>query len=107
MGRAQRDKGRRGQTAAEALLKDLDWTVDPITSGIKREDLIATDVNGKVWSVEVKNCASVTRGHREQAIRQAAERKLPWMLMNKVAGTRCWLVQRQGCSPVIWAEKKP
>ena len=106
MSKAQRDKGRRGQTSAERLLKDRDWTTDPITSGIKREDIIATDPDGVVWSVEVKNCASITFAHRVQAMEQARARKLSWMLMSHIRGSRCWLVQCQGRLPVIWHEKE-
>jgi len=105
MSKAQRDKGRRGQTAAEALLVERDWKVDPISAGIKREDIIATDPAGGVWSVEVKNCINITTAHRKQAIEQGAWRKLPWMLMSKIHGTGYWLVQRKGQMPVIWTEK--
>ena len=106
MSKAQRDKGRRGQTAAEALLVERDWTTDPISAGIRREDLIATDPSGGVWSVEVKNCVSITVAHRKQAAEQAAKRKLPWMLMSRIHGTGYWLVQRKGQMPVIWTEKR-
>ena len=105
MSKAQRDRGRRGQTQAEAVLKDRDWVVDPISAGIKREDMIGRDPSGIVWSVEVKNCVSITVAHRKQAMTQAKARKLPWMLMSKIHGTRWWLVQRKGMSPVLWAEK--
>lgn len=104
MGKSQRDRGRRGQTAAEALLTKRDWTVDPITAGVKREDMIATDPSGIVWSVEVKNCMSITVAHRKQAMEQAKARKLPWMLMNKIHGTRAWLIQRKGFRPALWFE---
>lgn len=106
MSKASRDKGRRGQTAAEALLKDRDWTVDPLGAGLKREDMIATDPGGVVWSVEVKNCTVITQAHRKQAMDQARERGLPWMLMSKIAGTRFWLVQRRDLPPIVWGEKE-
>ena len=105
MSRAQRDKGRRGQTMAEALLRDRDWVTDPISAGIKREDLIATDPGGVVWSVEVKNCLAITPAHRKQAMEQARQRKLPWLLISKISGTTGWLVQRQGGRPAVWFEK--
>lgn len=104
MSKAQRDKGRRGQSQAENLLRSRDWQTDPISAGIKREDIIAVDPNGKQWSVEVKNCASISTFHRLQAMEQAKKRKLPWMLMSKVAGTRAWLIQRQGHIPTVWME---
>lgn len=104
VGKAQRDKGRRGQTAAEKILTARDWTVDPISAGIKREDLIAVDPSGVVWSVEVKNCINITTMHKRQAMDQAKARKLPWMIMSKIYGTKYWLVQRKGIAPVIWHE---
>jgi len=102
MSKAQRDRGRRGQTAAEQTLLKRDWTVDPITAGVKREDMIATDPSGIVWSVEVKNCVNIMTAHRRQAMEQAKARKLPWMLMSKIYGTNYWLVQRKNMSPVLW-----
>ena len=105
MTKAQRQKGARGQSTAKRLLEDRDWTTDPITAGVKREDIIATDPAGVVWSVEVKNCAAITIAHRKQAMEQAKARKLPWMLMAKIAGTSSWLVQRQGMKAVVWHEK--
>ena len=104
MGKASRDKGARGQSMFANMLRARDWTVDPIASGIKREDLIATDAWGYKWSVEVKNCLDITRVHRDQAIEQARKRKLPWMLASKISGTRSWLVQRRGKPPTIWHE---
>lgn len=106
MSKSQRVKGARGQSIAKQLLLDRDWIVDPITAGVKREDMIATDPHGIVWSVEVKNCASITPAHKAQAIEQAAARKLPWMLISKIYGTRYWLIQRKGTEPVLWAEKQ-
>lgn len=106
MGKAQRDKGRRGQTAAEKLLLDRDYTCDPITAGVKREDIVATSPVGVTYSVEVKNCASITREHRKQAMEQAKKRKCYWMLMSKIEGTSSWLVQRQAMYPTVWHEKE-
>ena len=42
------------------------------------------------------------QAHRQQAMRQAQARKMPWMLASKIAGTGSWLVQRQGDRPVCW-----
>jgi len=30
---------------------------------------------------------------------------LPWLLMNKIAGSSSWLIQRQGMAPAVWGEK--
>lgn len=114
MGKAARLKGSRGQTAAANLLRDRDWEVEVLTCGLQHEDLIATApadfpepfANRSVrYSVEVKNCKSITTAHRAQAMEQAKKRKLPWMLMSKIEGTSCWLIQRQGRVPVVWSEK--
>lgn len=105
MSKASRDKGRRGQTAAEALLQDNDWSTIPVSAGVHAEDLVAVDPYGITWSVEVKNTVAITVAHRKQAMDQAARRKLPWMLMSKIHGTRFWLVQRKDMNPVVWFEK--
>ena len=101
-GRATRAKGRRGQTEALNLLRDRDWTVADLSAGVDSEDGLACDPDGNWWAVEIKNCASIIPAHRRQAMEQAKRRKLPWMLMNKIAGTSSWLVQRQGKAPVVW-----
>ena len=100
-----RDKGRRGQTAAMALLRDRDWIVADLASGVSSEDGLATDPDGVQWSVEAKNTTAITRAHRKQAMEQAKARKARWCLISRIAGTRSWLVQRQGCAPVVWRDK--
>ena len=104
-GRATRDKGRRGQQAAKRLLADRDWRVIEANSGEAEADMLAIDTAGRTWLVEVKNTAAITTAHREQAMRQAREKRLPWMLASKIAGTSDWLIQRQGMASVIWREK--
>lgn len=87
------------------LLLNRDWVIDPISAGVSREDILATDPDGVMWSVEVKNCVNITKAHRQQAMEQAKARKLPWMLMNKIDGTKFWLIQRAGKPPILWAER--
>jgi hypothetical protein len=106
MSKASRDKGRRGQTEFSNLLTSRDWRVDPISCGIMREDIIATDPHGTQWSVEIKNCASILPAHVKQAKEQAKKRGLRWMLANKIQGSRSWLVRRQGFQPVVWTAKE-
>jgi hypothetical protein len=103
-GAATRRKGRTGETTAKELLMARDWVVDDLTSGLATGDLIATDQNHQTYLVEVKNCAQISTAHRAQAMRQGVERRLKWMLMSKLAGTRFWLIQRQGGRPVVWSE---
>ncbi len=104
-GRASRSKGRRGQTEALNLLRDRDWTVADLSSGVECEDGLACDPDGSWWALEVKNCAAITQAHRRQAMEQAKRRRLPWMLMSKIIGTSSWLVQRQGKAPMVWRSK--
>lgn len=106
MSAASRRKGRAGETAAKHLLQARDYVVDDLAGGITSADLIATGPghDGQTYCVEVKNCASILRTHRKQAMDQAASRRLRWMLISKIAGTSSWLVQRQGERPVVWSE---
>jgi hypothetical protein len=103
-GKATRAKGRRGQTDAANLLRGRDWVVADLSAGVATEDMIATDPDGRAWAVEVKNCVTISAAHKKQAREQAEKRRLPWMLMNKIAGTGSWLVQRQAEKPVVWNE---
>ena len=104
MSKASRDKGRRGQREAQALLASRDWRTAELNAGTAVEDMIATDPDGKAWAVEVKNTVSITTAHREQAMTQGRTRRLPWMLLSKIAGTGSWLVQRRGHRPAVWHE---
>jgi hypothetical protein len=106
MSKAQRSKGRAGQLAARHLLQENDWTVAELNAGTAVADFWATDANGKTWSVEVKNTASINvRAIRSQAVKQSG--KMPWLVMAKIDGTRSWLVLRQAEKPTIWTEKEP
>ncbi len=104
MSAASRNKGRRGQQQAGDLLRSRDFGVAELNSGTVAEDFIAVDPAGKSWSVEVKNTVVIAEIHRKQAMAQAAKRRMSWMLLNKISGTSCWLVQRQGEKPVVWGE---
>lgn len=87
------------------MLRDRDWVVDQVTSGVSSHDFTGTDPAGRTWAIEVKNCAGIIPAHKRQAMAQGKARRLPWMLMNKIAGTSSWLVQRQGELPAIWHGK--
>lgn len=105
MGKAQRNKGRRGETAAKQLLQDRDYTILADTSaGVSQADVIAMDELGTVFAVEVKNTASINvAAYRKQAIAQAG--RMNWMLMCKIAGTNCWLVMGKHRNTTVWEEK--
>jgi hypothetical protein len=79
--------------------------VGELNGGTSCEDFIACDLNaGKSYSAEVKNTVAITVAHRTQAMAQAKKRRLPWMLISRIAGTDSWLIQRQGERPVVWTE---
>jgi hypothetical protein len=105
MSKAQRDKGRRGQLEARHMLQSRDWSVAELNGGTSAEDFVACDMaEGKTYSVEVKNTVAITVAHRKQAQAQGKTRRLPWMLLSKIAGTSSWLVQREAEKPVVWTE---
>ena len=83
------------------MLRSRDWSVAELNSGTVAEDFIAVDPIGRSFSVEVKNTVAITTAHRQQAMAQAKARKLPWMLVSRIAGTSAWLVQRQSEQPVV------
>lgn len=103
MSKASRDKGRRGQSEFGNLIRSRDWDVVDTSSGMACEDMLAKDPAGRYWSCEVKNTVAITTAHRNQAMAQAAKRKLPWLLASKIAGTSAWLIQRQGEKPTVWS----
>lgn len=105
-GNTSRSKGRRGETAFKNLLTARDWTVADLTSGLASEDLLVIDGDGITWACEVKNTMNIMQAHYFQAKKQAALRKARWMLANKIAGTKSWLVRRQGEKPVVWHEEE-
>lgn len=98
----ERNKGRRGQRAAQELLASRDWDVAELNAGKSSEDFIAVDPDGRSWAVEIKMTKAITSQHRDQAMQQAKTRKLPWMLMSHIDGTSSWLVQMSGKSPAVW-----
>lgn len=102
MSKAQRAKGRRGETEARLLLEGRDYMVDDLTAGLSTADLIATDSSGVSWVVEVKNQKSINLPEfLKQAKANAARRK--WMLMCKLDGQGEWLVLRQGMNGTVWS----
>lgn len=102
MSKASRSKGARGQTLAKHLLLERGYGIDTLSAGLATADLIATDRCGNTWCVEVKNCAGILPAHKRQAMAQAKARRLPWMLLSKIAGSSSWLVQRQGQPAEVW-----
>lgn len=100
-----RNKGRQAESEAKNILLDRDYIVDDLTCGIKSEDFIATDANGQAWSVEVKNHTNISlKKFQAQAIEQAKNRKLPWLLMVRLYGGG-WLINGKGGYWKVWYKK--
>jgi len=105
MGKASRDKGKRGQREFRNLLTERDFTFMESRAGAEEEDLLAISPEGKVFSVEVKNCININQtAFLTQAKRQAAARGkgTAWMLACSIHGKgNTFLVQTQD-SCQIW-----
>lgn len=104
MGAKERSKGRRGETEAKLLLESRDWSVADLSAGLMTEDLLVTTPDGTSYCCEVKNTKTCQWAYYvAQAKRQAKARKLPWMLMIRIAGyPGTFVVLREGEQPVVW-----
>jgi Holliday junction resolvase len=104
-GKATRNKGRKGEREAKALLLDRDFTILADTSaGLATDDLIVQDHNGKVYSVEVKNTKSVNVPLYISQARKNSK-KNDWMLLCKLDRSSSWLVFQKNKVPVVWHTK--
>ena len=107
MGKASRDKGKRGQVAFRTLLGERDWTVVELQSGDDTEDLFAVSPDGINYAVEVKHTKTIYIDRfLAQAKEQAARRKTKWMLACRWQGERSWIVLCQGKALQIWHERQ-
>jgi Holliday junction resolvase len=106
-GRSNRRKGRATQCDAAKVLSERDWSVVETASGIKTEDMVATDPQGVTHSVEVKNHKLIDLAKfRTQAIEQAHRRKLPWLLMVKISGeSGAYLVTGKHKPATVWRRR--
>ena len=100
--KGKRRKGLNGRYHFRLLLEARNWTVTTTTEGRPGEDLLATDPDGKVWAVEVKDVKAIDPRHRDQARQQAKARKARWLLASHIYGTSSWLIQRRGYLPCVW-----
>ena len=75
-----RRKGRTGEAAFRRLLLDRDYQVFPRPRGESGDDFTCIDKDGRVWSVEVKNTMTLSRGHYDQVSMNAKgqNRMLAW-----------------------------
>lgn len=106
-GRSNRRRGRETQCEAAKILTERDWSLIETSAGHAVEDIVATDPQGKTWSVEVKNHKLINlAAFRKQAMEQAERRKLPWLLMAKIEGEAgAFLVLRKGDGATVWRRK--
>ncbi len=105
MGKSAREKGRRGERVAKLLLADRDWQIlADTTAGLSTDDLVCMSPDGKVVSVEVKNCKQIDVPAFVRQARTNAK-KNAWMLMCHISGTASWLILGSGRTPVVWHEK--
>lgn len=101
-GKPARNKGRRGQRAAQKLLQSYGYETHELNSGTKTGDLIAIvddHVTGKHVNhlIEVKNTKSIDiPAFLKQARYQAKSHKMKWMLMCKLTGGFGWIVFFEG-----------
>lgn len=105
MGKAQRDKWRRGEAAAKRLLADRGYTILADTSaGLSTDDLVVQSPEGRIVSVEVKNTKAISI---QQFVRQARNNagKHDWLLLCHIHNTSSWLVMGKNRLPVVWHEK--
>jgi Holliday junction resolvase-like predicted endonuclease len=107
MSKRSRSKGKRGERIARELLVDNDWIVLANTAdGSEVEDVIASCPKGVVHSIEVKNRKAINiTAFKQQASTNAKKKKLPWMVMCKIEGSKSWLVWCMNSNPVVWTEK--
>jgi hypothetical protein len=103
-GKPSRDRGKRGEREAKRLLQDRDWITDDLHDGAACADILATNPDGRVYVVEVKNCKLVNLpAFKGQAKRQAGKR--PWLLMCKLEGSHSWLVCGTDIRYAVWTGK--
>lgn len=105
MGKLSRTKGRQGQSCFSNMLRDRDYNVIDTSVGMSVEDCVAIAPDGTLWACEIKKTVMIVPAHLKQAMEQAKNRKVRWLLANHISGTSSWLVRRQGMKPVVWHEK--
>jgi len=107
LSKKSRSKGKRGEREARDLLGDNDWIILANTAdGSEVEDIIAKNPKDIVYSIEVKNRKVIDMiKFRKQAKANAAKKRLPWMIMTKIEGTRSWLIWQKGFKPKVWHKK--
>lgn len=102
-----RSKGKRGERKARELLGDYEYLLLADTSdGTECEDAIVKCPSGNLYSVEIKNRKIIDMAaFRKQASKNAKKKKLLWLIMAKIEGSKSWLVWRQNEKPQVWTEK--
>jgi len=107
MGKPSRDKGKRGQREFKLLLQEQDWTIMESRAGAEEEDFLGISPDGKVYSIEVKNCVCIDqRKFRAQAKKQADARKnTKWLLACAIDGFKNTFLIITSDKCTIWRSK--
>ena len=105
-GRQSRAKGRQGETTARHMLEERDYECEDLSAGRASCDILACSSKGVWFSVEVKNRDVIPVLDARKQARQNAKRGTRWMTMCHIAGSRSWLVERQGERPTVWHERE-
>lgn len=105
MGKASRDKGKRGQREFRRLLKERDWTFMESRAGAEEEDILAISPDGRVYAVEVKNCLQIALPQFLKQAKEQAQRRgkhVGFMLACGIHGFRetFLVITATGCE--IW-----
>ena len=105
MGKSSRNKGKRGERAAKDLLTSRDWTIlADTTAGLSTDDLVCQSPDGRVVSVEVKNCKLINVPEFVKQARANAKNN-HWLLLCHIDNTRSWLGMGKGRLPGVWTEQ--
>lgn len=102
-GSASRDRGKRGEAEAKAVLAEHGYDIIDQPCGKAVEDIIAIK-DGVLTSVEVKNCEGITpTKFRKQAKEQAKRRKAHWLLLVRWPGhPYTFAVEGSNIRPTFW-----
>lgn len=101
MSKASRDKGKRGERTAKAMLIERGYIIlADTTAGLSTDDLVV-ERDGIILSVEVKNTKQIDIPAFVKQARTNAK-KNHWLLMMHLDSTSTWLVMGSMRVPVCW-----
>lgn len=102
-GRTSRDRGKRGENEAEAVLIERGYEVLDTTDGKAICDFVATR-HRKRYAVEVKHQKGINlEKFTAQAREQGKALRMPWLLMIRLPGHPYqFLVVASDIPPTVW-----